>query len=287
MTKDLNPVNIKLNVTTKFIISTSGLQSSLERHNKALKRLELDLVYFTFPHDVTPEIYAGLLRAPLVLGGAVTGKHGLKSTIIPFLDDVEPIAREALAVNTVVNKKGKLYGYNTDSFGLKTALTKGIEESKIRIKKAVIYGNGGVSGVAYKVLESMGMKVAMVGRNKERVLKKKKELGINHIPHFEGPYDLVVDATPVSADPGFIKNAISFSDLLKDCKIVFCHNMPELSGKKNYLKEYCSQNNKFFIPGKLMYDAQLIKQFKLILEGLKKQDNTSITEKDIIEAWQI
>jgi shikimate dehydrogenase len=129
----------------------------------------------------------------------------------------------------------------------------------------------------------------MAGRNPDKVAKKRMELGIENIPHFEGPYDLVVDATPVSSDPNFLDNAIGFSGLLKDCKIVFCHNMPEKDSKKNYLEKYCKKHGIFFIPGKTMYVSQMIKQFLLYFEGLKKQDGTpmAITEKEITKTWEL
>jgi shikimate dehydrogenase len=252
---------INLNPQTKFLFSTSGSASSISKHNDALKKLGLDLVYFTFQDVISPEIYSGLLRSPITRGGAVTGKGGLKSTIIPFLDYIEPIAKKTLAVNTVINRQGKLNGYNTDAYGLKIALSKGIKESNLKIKSAVIYGNGGVSGVAYFVLKELGIKVALTGRNKAHVLKKKKELGIINEPIIKGPYDLIVDATPISSDPNFIHNAIGFSKLLNGCKIVFSHNMPEKDNKINYLQKYCKSKNLFFIPGNKMYVFQLIKQF--------------------------
>jgi len=283
----LKRFNVEINTETKFLFSTSGSLSSIKKHNEALKKIGLNLVYFSFPDEITPEVYAGLLRSPIARGGAVTGKSGLKSDIIPYLDIVDPLAKETLAVNTVVNDNGKLHGYNTDAFGLKTALLKGIKESKIEIKTAVIYGNGGVSGVAFKVLQDLGIKVTMIGRDPERVLKKRKELGIENIPHFNGPYDLIVDATPISSDPDFL-DAIGFSEILNGCKIIFCHNMPEKDNKTNYLLDYCNQKKIYYIPGKWMYVSQLSKQYGLYFENYTRPDGkTKISEEDIIDAWDL
>jgi shikimate dehydrogenase len=273
-----NLFNIGLNPQTKFLLSTSGSQSSIERYNKALKKLGLNLVYFTFPHTITAEQYAGLLKSPIIQGGAVTGKGGLKSTIIPYLDEVEELALKTKAVNTVVNKEGKLFGYNTDTFGLKHALQKGLADSKETIRTAVIYGNGGVSGVAFHVLQELGLRVTMVGRNPQKVAAKRKELQIEDIPHFEGPYDLVVDATPISSNPDFLQ-AAGFSEILENCKMVFCHNMPEKDGKKNFLEEYCVQKAIEYIPGKWMHSAQLVKQYSLLLSEY------NISESQIKETW--
>ena len=47
-----------------------------------------------------------------------------KQAVIPFLDEISPLAKAIGAVNTVVNRGGKLYGYNTDFFGLKLLIEK-------------------------------------------------------------------------------------------------------------------------------------------------------------------
>ena len=286
MTAQQPDYSVNLNIQTKFIFSTSGSASSIIKHNDAIRELGLNLVYFTIADQVTPEGYAALVRSPIARGAAVTGRGGLKSTIIPFLDEVEPLALKTLAVNTIVNDNGKLYGYNSDAIGLKTALTKGIEASGMDIKTAVIYGNGGVSGVAFYVLLELGIKVTMVGRDPERVQEKKKKLGLEHVAHFDGPYDLLVDATPVSSNPDFL-HATGLSDLLSGCKMVFCHNMPEKDNKINYLEQYCVANKLYFIPGKWMYNAQLAKQYRLLFEGYTKPDGSPVSEQDVLDTWKV
>jgi len=286
MTAQQPDYSVNLNIQTKFIFSTSGSASSIIKHNDAIRELGLNLVYFTIADQVTPEGYAALVRSPIARGAAVTGRGGLKSTIIPFLDEVEPLALKTLAVNTIVNDNGKLYGYNSDAIGLKTALTKGIEASGMDIKTAVIYGNGGVSGVAFHVLLELGIKVTMVGRDPERVQEKKKKLGLEHVAHFDGPYDLLVDATPISSNPDFL-HATGLSDLLSGCKMVFCHNMPEKDNKINYLEQYCVANKLYFIPGKWMYNAQLAKQYRLLFEGYTKPDGSPVSEQDVLDTWKV
>lgn len=275
----MNPKNhqVHLSPQTQFIFSTSGSANSIEKHNTALQKLGLNLVYFTFPHNIEAEEYAQLLRSPISRGGAVTGKDGLKSNIIPYMDEVEPIAKKTLAVNTVVNENGKLYGYNTDAIGLKTALGNALKSTSHSIKTVVIYGNGGVSGVAYHVLKDLGLRVMLTGRNSEKVKAKKEDLGIRD-EDFSGPYDLVVDATPISSNPNFME-AKGFSELLENCKMLFSHNMPEKDNESNYLKSYCEENNIEFIPGSAMYRAQLIRQYQLFIGN--------ISEDKIFESWKL
>ena len=275
--------DVPLNIGTLFLFSTSGSQSSMEKHNQALRALGVNAVYFTFNRPISAQAYADLLRSPIARGGAVTGQ-GLKSGIIPAVDEIDELAGSVNAINTVINKDGRLYGYNTDVYGLEAALRKHLGVSGITVKKAVIYGNGGVSGVAAHVLKSLGIEVTMAGRNPERVDKKMSDLGLSGFP---GPYDLVVNATPVSAAP--LAEAVGLFNILQDCKMVFDHNMPEKDNKINYLQNYCEENKLYFIPGKAMYIPQMIKQWTLFLDGIEDDEGNriKITEEDIMKNWGI
>lgn len=77
-----------------------------------------------------------------------------KETVIPYLDEVDPKAAKMGAVNTVVQRQGKLFGYNTDYFGFQYML----EHNHIQIagKKVLVLGRGGASKAVIAVLEDMG-----------------------------------------------------------------------------------------------------------------------------------
>lgn len=77
-----------------------------------------------------------------------------KQDVIPFLDFVDERAEKIGAVNTIVNRDGKLYGYNTDFDGMLALIRKiGIEAKG---KKALILGTGGTAKTAHAVLEFLG-----------------------------------------------------------------------------------------------------------------------------------
>lgn len=83
-----------------------------------------------------------------------------KETVIPYLDEVSEVARSIGAVNTIVNKDGKLYGYNTDFMGMQALLGKnGIDP---RGKKCAVLGTGGTSKTARAVLAAMGAREVLV-----------------------------------------------------------------------------------------------------------------------------
>ncbi len=70
-----------------------------------------------------------------------------KQDVIPYLDYISPEAKAINAVNTIVNRDGRLYGYNTDYYGLKALILK--ENVDIKGKKVAILGSGGTSNTAF------------------------------------------------------------------------------------------------------------------------------------------
>lgn len=88
-----------------------------------------------------------------------------KQTVIPYLDAVSDIAKRIGAVNTIVNREGKLYGYNTDYHGMKALIHRvGLS---LQGKKVLILGTGGTSKTARVVAADMGAyEILTVSRKK-------------------------------------------------------------------------------------------------------------------------
>ncbi len=77
-----------------------------------------------------------------------------KQAVIPYLDGIGERAERIGAVNTIVNRDGKLYGDNTDFGGLEALLTRmGLV---LAGKTVLICGTGGTSKTASAVAEAMG-----------------------------------------------------------------------------------------------------------------------------------
>ena len=70
-----------------------------------------------------------------------------KSAIIPFLDDVDELAMNIGAVNTVVNEDGKLIGYNTDGPGFLKGLNGYIPS--LSDQRILVIGAGGAARAIY------------------------------------------------------------------------------------------------------------------------------------------
>lgn len=88
-----------------------------------------------------------------------------KQTVISYLDEVSDVAQRIGAVNTIVNRDGRLYGYNTDYYGMKALIKKaGIDMGG---KKVLILGTGGTSKTANVVATDMGAaEILTVSRRK-------------------------------------------------------------------------------------------------------------------------
>ncbi len=138
-------------------------------HNASFQELKLDFVYIPF------RVKQNELREA-ILGARSLDVHGLnvtmphKNAVIKFLDEIDPTARSIGAVNTILNDKGRLIGYNTDGAGALKALkenTVGLD-----VKKMLLLGAGGAGKAIafYAAQEVKELKIL------NRTTQKAKEL---------------------------------------------------------------------------------------------------------------
>ena len=85
-----------------------------------------------------------------------------KESVIPYLDDLDPIAEEVGAVNTIQFRDGKKIGYNTDVYGFKQMIKPFF---KSHHERAMILGTGGASKAVAHVLEELGCEIIYISRN--------------------------------------------------------------------------------------------------------------------------
>lgn len=124
-----------------------------------------------------------------------------KKGIIPYLDGVSQEAKKIGAVNTVINQNGKLYGFNTDYFGLAYALKKA--DIILKNKNVIILGSGGASLTAQTVcLDQKAKSVTVVSRTGQ--------------VNYDNVYDktntqVVINCTPVGMFPNCDESVIDLS----------------------------------------------------------------------------
>lgn len=125
-----------------------------------------------------------------------------KEAVIKHLNYVDRKAADIGAVNTVVNRDGALYGYNTDFDGMLSLIKR--EEIAIKGKKVLILGSGGTSKTAYHVVVSLGCMTAY------RVSRTAKEGCITYEEAMLGhsDADVIINTTPVGMFPNIDASAI-------------------------------------------------------------------------------
>ena len=89
-----------------------------------------------------------------------------KSSIIPYLDEMDEISEKIGAVNTIkITDEGRWIGYNTDVYGFSTSLKPFLTN---RHEKALILGTGGASKAVEYALKQLNISVVKVSRTKEK-----------------------------------------------------------------------------------------------------------------------
>lgn len=137
-----------------------------------------------------------------------------KETVIPYLDGIDEFARAIGAVNTIVKRDGKLYGYNTDFFGMSALIERyGI---KIEGKKVAILGSGGTAKTARAVSSSLGAKaVITVSRTPSGDAISYEELYENHTDT-----EVIINTTPIGMYPNVYNSPIILSKFKNLCGVV-------------------------------------------------------------------
>ena len=141
--------------------------------------------------------------APSELGGFLTKREfnainvtiPYKQDVIPYLDGISDTAKRIGAVNTIVNRGGKLYGDNTDFAGM-LALAKHIGVD-MKGKKVLILGTGGASKTGHALAEYMGAEsVYYVSRS-----GKNGSITYEQAVSEHSDAQVIINATPVGMFP--------------------------------------------------------------------------------------
>ena len=225
-------------------------------HNRAFQSRRLDAVYL--PFLVTPSCLRDFfsLAGKLPLAGfSVTIPH--KQKIIRYLDVVDPLARRIGAVNTVWRKAGKWRGTNTDAAGVTGPLARLVKLAKAKV---LIVGNGGAARGAACALSDAGARIALVGRNADRVRALSKICGAEALLKeqlSDHHFDAVVHATPLGMFPHV--NECFFEDKSPaDIAFDMVYNPLETR-----LVKHAREQGKTVVPGLDMFIEQAVRQFEL------------------------
>ena len=119
-----------------------------------------------------------------------------KESVIPYLDEIDEAAKAIGAVNTIVNREGRLIGYNTDFYGMRELLL----SRSIRIEKrfVAVLGTGGTSKTACAVAKSLGAsRIVRVSRNPH----SDGDISYDELEAIKTDIQIIINTTPVGMYP--------------------------------------------------------------------------------------
>lgn len=185
-------------------------------HNTLFEKYGLKYEYIAFNvAEGDLESATNGLRALNFVGANVTVPH--KVAIIPYLDAISPEAAKIGAVNTLVNKNGRLIGYNTDGVGYLRSLA---EETNVDLadKNVLLLGTGGAARAIACALSDQNIKsLTILSRDTKKAEKLLNRIGckipaeiaiIDEIHKYIGGADLIINATTVGMSPGVDKTLV-------------------------------------------------------------------------------
>jgi shikimate dehydrogenase len=170
-------------------------------HNAAYKALGIEAEYeFGAKRIVEDELAKFMyeVREKDIHMLAVTIPH--KEAIMQYLDAVDNVAKEIGAVNMVLNKDGKLIGYNTDYVGAVESLRAVVA---LIGKRVSLLGSGGSARAIVYGLVKEKCDVTVYSRNKDSANELKKTFGCKVLPWEERNSmvaDIIVNTTPIGRD---------------------------------------------------------------------------------------
>lgn len=194
-------------------------------HNKAFSLLNLDYLYVVFP-VVPQDLAKAVLALPALKIKGINVTIPYKQDVLQYLDEISSYAKRIGAVNTIVVKNDKLYGFNTDGEGFITSLTEaGFNPAG---KKILLLGAGGACrAIALSLAWSKAKKLIIATRKVTkaedlvRATKLEQEVEIECHPLATLPAkivadaDLIVNTTPLGMAPYEDKVPYAAFDILR------------------------------------------------------------------------
>jgi shikimate dehydrogenase len=194
-------------------------------HNAAFKQLRLDYAYVPF-NVKSSELHQAIegMKAFNIRGLNVTIPH--KTAVMSFLDEIDPLAEKIGAVNTIVNNKGILTGYNTDGLGFLQAIHN--RDIEVEGKNVLVLGAGGAAKAVCFALAEDNANIIILNRKLElawaQTLAKNiaqnysvnvsaDELNRDNLIQALNMTDITVNATSVGMSPNIDESPID-TDLL-------------------------------------------------------------------------
>ena len=254
----------------KYLVIGNPIEHSLspKLHNHWIQQNNIDAIYEKKQlNESDIKTMIDEVKSEKINGINVTVPF--KKSVIPFLDQLTLIAKEAQSVNTIFKKDNKIVGDNTDIGGFEYGL-KHINYD-VKNKKVFILGAGGVVPSIILALKKLGVfKISLSNRTKEKAVELKKIYKDLEVINWGEciDFDMIINATSlglknedrIELDFGKIKSDKLFYDVIYN------------PSKTNFLLKGEELGNKIE-NGKMMFIYQAQLSFKIWHNILPKVDD--------------
>lgn len=195
-------------------------------HNDLFNYYAIDATYLPL-HVQSDNLEAAVkgFKAIGIGGFNVTIPH--KTSIMPLLDEIDPLAEAIGAVNTVVNVEGLLKGYNTDGRGFVLGIRDKL--SSLGDQKVLLVGAGGAARAIYFSLAEAGVKrIDICNRTLEKGLEIANGCAFpvetEVIDRYTSEkqleqYDLIVQTTSIGMAPNITESPLTIQKLKQNCVV--------------------------------------------------------------------
>lgn len=242
-------------------------------HGSGFKHLTAPFTYNIFK-ILSVETPLKAMREMGMRGFSVT--IPFKEQVIPYLDELCPIAHSIGAVNTVINSGSRLYGINTDWIGVREAFTEVLpkDQYKYSNQKVLILGAGGAAKAAIHAMQALRVNtISIVNRTYEKA-ETIAQYFTNHATTEKSNKTIVrsIKVETLNAanlqNHAIIINTTPGEDLawFPYQSISKTHTVLEMVNKKTKLSETAQKQGALYIPGIRMLLHQGLEQFALFTE---------------------
>jgi shikimate dehydrogenase len=188
----------------KYLVIGNPIEHSLspKLHNHWIKENNIDAIYDKKQlnendiEEIVDEVKKGKING-------INVTVPFKKSVIPFLDQLTPLAKEVQSVNTIFKKDNKIIGDNTDIGGFEKGLK--YINYDLKNKNVFILGAGGVASSIILALKRLGAaKIILSNRTKEKADDlKKKYTDLEIINWGETPdFNMIINATSLGLKSG-------------------------------------------------------------------------------------
>jgi shikimate dehydrogenase len=246
------------------LLGVNPSRLSQAMHNAGFSELGLAFSYSAF-HTLKTQLAVTCVQELGFRGLSLTIPH--KESAYGLVDELSPDSKEIGAINTLINNGSKLYGFNSDWYGVVEALKEVSFEAKGQ--KAIILGAGGAARAAVYALKILGVgEIFICNRTRDRAKEIADKFAVNLLEmealerHLSADCRLLINATPLGLSSDADESIYPFSlQSLGKGQIVF-----DMVTRETPLLLRSSQGGAKTVAGIRMLLHQAVKQFELFTE---------------------